>query len=61
MSFDQNSSRPLVIWRKWTTETNFGMVVGVVIFLLLGALLILFWHRRSAATSPEPAVVSTNK
>ena len=36
MGFDQNSRRPLVIWRKWTTETNLGMVVGMVIFLVVG-------------------------
>ena len=61
MGFDQNSRRPLVIWRRWTTETNLGMVVGVVIFLVVGALLIFFWNRNSAAADPSPAGTSTGK
>jgi len=61
MSFDQNDNRPLVVWRKWTTKTNLGMIVGVVIFLVLGVFLILFWSRRSDAADPSPSAVSTGK
>jgi len=61
MGFDKNSSRPLVIWRKWTTEINLGMVIAVFVFFVAGALLIFFWERKSAAAAPAPSGDSTGK
>ena len=44
MGFDQNSNKPPVNFRKWTTKVNFGVVGGVLLFLVAGAL-IFYWFR----------------
>jgi len=60
MSFDQNDRRPLFIWSKWTTEINLAMVVGIVIFWIMGHFLVfLLWSRKHAADNPSSAAVST--
>lgn len=44
MGFDKNDDQPLVHPRRWGTEVNFAMALGVIIFLILGAFGIL-WMR----------------
>jgi hypothetical protein len=36
MSFDQNSNRPAVNFRKWTTKVNIGIIGGVLLLLVIG-------------------------
>ena len=44
MGFDKNDDQPLIHTRRWGTEVNFGMALGVIIFLILVAFGIL-WVR----------------
>jgi hypothetical protein len=50
MSFDENPPSPdrLVEPRKRTTKVNIAVVIGVVTFLLLGGLALLWFARSSA-------------
>ena len=58
MGFDDNDNRPIINFHKWTTKVNVWMIVGALVFLMVGALLIVnFRHReeerRDAATPPR--------
>jgi hypothetical protein len=44
MGFDKNDGQPLIHPRRWGTEVNFAMVLGVVVFLGLGVLAICWMH-----------------
>lgn len=44
MGFDKNDSRPLVEPAKRTTQVNISIVVGVIVFLVIGAVAIA-WVR----------------
>ncbi len=58
MGFDQNSNRPLVNFRRWTSKVNLWLVLGVLVFFGLGAFAIVYWVRTEAAHEPTSAVES---
>lgn len=58
MGFDQNSNRPLVNFRRWTSKVNLWLVLGVLIFFGLGALAIVHWVRTEGARQPTSAIES---
>ncbi len=37
MGFDQNDPRPIIEPAKTTTKVNFSLIVGVLIFIAIGA------------------------
>lgn len=51
MSFDQNSDLPLIQPHKRTTKVNFGIVVGVLLFFVIGGAFLLWFQR-----NPDEAV-----
>lgn len=55
MSFDQNPKSPdkLVEPAKRTTKVNFGVAIGVLVFLILGALAVWIVARNETANRPE--------
>jgi hypothetical protein len=42
MGFDKNDPRPIIEPAKKDTKINIGMVIGVVIFFVLGGLAIMW-------------------
>ena len=44
MGFDQNSNQPVVQVQKRTTKVNIGIIIGVILFFLIGAAAVMwFW------------------
>ena len=38
MGFDKNDDRPVVHPRRWGTKVNFGIIGGVILFVVAGVL-----------------------
>jgi hypothetical protein len=50
MGFDQNDPRPVVNVHKRTTKVNIWMVIGVLVFLAVGAVAVWIYTQRHGAT-----------
>jgi len=61
MGFDQNSTQPLVNPHKWTSKINLGMVVGVLVFLVIGAIVIVVMSWKNPANEPSAADVPVSR
>lgn len=64
MGFDQNSTAPIVNFRKWTTRVNVWMIGGVMLFLAVGALAATYWAwttspSETRSTLPPPDAISS--
>jgi hypothetical protein len=47
MGFDQNDNQPIVVPAKRTTKVNIGIIVGVLVFFVIGGLGIAWiWHHQ---------------
>lgn len=57
MGFDQNSDLPLIQPRKRTTKVNIGMVIGVLLFFVIGGV-VLAWFYRNPEEAEPPAKAS---
>ncbi len=53
MGFDKDSNLPLVNPQKRTTKVNFGIVVGIVIFLLGTAGVVIWYSNNPPHTAPK--------
>ena len=51
MSFDQNNPAPAMQPAKKTTQVNIWMAVAVVVFLVLGAIAVVWYHHHAAETT----------
>ena len=53
MGFEpQTADKPLVNVHKRTTKVNFGMAIGVVVFLVIGICVVVWAARRQAHGEP---------
>lgn len=52
MSFDQYSDLPLIQPKKRTTKVNFGIVIGVVLFLVVSFAALLWYARNPHLAQP---------
>jgi len=46
MGFDQNVDQPIVQPRRWGTKVNFGIIGGVLLFVVFG-ILAMHWVDRN--------------
>lgn len=56
MGFDDKDNQPLVRPRRWGTKVNFGMALGIAVFLIFGG--VVAWridHKRPEVSSSPPA------
>ena len=44
MGFDKNSPQPLVQPQKRTTKVNIGMVIGILVFFVIGAFIFRWFY-----------------
>jgi len=47
MGFDQNERQSLIHPRRWGTKVNFGVVLGIIVFLILGFIMINHFRSRA--------------
>ena len=60
MAFEpQTASKPLVDVHKRTTKVNIGVVIGVVLFLVVGIAVAIWATRKEARGEPVKQVEST--
>jgi hypothetical protein len=52
MGFDQNSNQPVVQMQKRTTKVNVGIIVGVIVFLVVGAAAVMWFWLHPPQTYP---------
>lgn len=53
MSFDKDSTLPLVNPHKRTTKVNFSIVIGVVIFLGVTAGVVIWYSNNPPTSAPK--------
>jgi hypothetical protein len=56
MSFDADSNLPLVNPHKKTTQVNFWIGGGVLLFVVV-SVSVIFWHLRRYGAEPPPTPV----
>lgn len=62
MGFEpQTADQPLVNVHKRTTQVNFAVVIGVVVFLLVGIGGMIWFVQRSETDTPPSPPVETQK
>ncbi len=62
MGFEpQTADKPIVNVHKSTTKVNFGMAIGVVLFLLIGVCFVVWAAKRQARGEPVKTQVESPK
>ncbi|MEO6994998.1 MAG: hypothetical protein ABI273_15435 [Lacunisphaera sp.] len=60
MGFEpQTAGQPIVNIHKRTTQVNFGMAIGVVVFLLIGICVVVWAVKRQAHREPVKTEVKS--
>ena len=52
MGFDQNSDLPVVQLQKRTTKVNVGIIVGVILFLVIGGVVLAWFSLHPSQAHP---------